>query len=117
MPHQEMTGMTELIHCCFVFVFDIISVFHSIPCTRVLRIWSVSRRVCLRKIVIDFPSRSICWSTDGKVMIVGIGGVPATSSKDGYYLLLKHHSSILLLILELMYRFVYCGERDYHGDN
>ena len=89
MRHQEMTGMAKLIHLLFFFFTSNFDRHVNISYTSVLRIWSVSRRICLRKIVIDFPSRSLCWSTDGKVMIVGIGGVPATSSKDGYYLPLK----------------------------
>ena len=84
MRHQEMMGTTEISFDFFLNIRNKVSIFLFKYLPSVLRIWSVSRRLCLRKIVIDFPSRSLCWSTDGKVMIVGIGGVPATSSKDGH---------------------------------
>ena len=51
----------------------------------VIRVWSISRRYCLRKVSIDFACRSICWSPDGKRIVVGIGGVSSMSSKDGKY--------------------------------
>jgi len=51
----------------------------------VVRVWSISKRSCLRKLMVDFPSRSLCYAPNGTVMIVGIGGVPATSSKDGSF--------------------------------
>jgi microtubule-associated protein-like 6 len=49
----------------------------------ILRIWSISKKSCIRKMVLDFASRAICWSPNGKYIIIGIGGVTSMASKDG----------------------------------
>jgi microtubule-associated protein-like 6 len=51
----------------------------------VIRVWSISRRYCLRKVMIDFACRAICWSPDGNNIVVGIGGVASMASKDGKF--------------------------------
>eukprot|EP01038_Epipyxis_sp_PR26KG_P009724 gene9724-13087_t len=54
-----------------------------------IRIWSISRKYCLRKMFIEFAARAIVWSSDGGVLIVGIGGVPSMSSKDGAFMVIN----------------------------
>lgn len=48
-----------------------------------IRIWSLSLRRCIRRGTVDAASRVLAWSPDGALLIVGIGGNPAQSAKDG----------------------------------
>ena len=48
-----------------------------------VRVWSLSRRSCIRRVAVDISSRSLAWSNDGNVLIVGVGGDPSITAKDG----------------------------------
>ena len=55
----------------------------------VLRIWSLRRKYCLRRLLIDFACRALTYSPDGKVLVVGIGGVKAMASKEGAFMVIN----------------------------
>ncbi len=57
---------------------------------RTIRVWSISARRLLRKAVIDCSARSVTWSPNGLVLIIGLGGLEGgkRQRKDGAYLLL-----------------------------
>ena len=48
-----------------------------------LKFWDISSRNCLRRFNIEYASRCIAWSPCGKFIIVGLGGNPSQTSKDG----------------------------------
>lgn len=48
-----------------------------------VRVWSISLKKCLRRVQLDAASRAIVFSPDGSRLIVGVGGDPALTSKDG----------------------------------
>ena len=48
-----------------------------------LRVWSVSRRTCLRRLAIDTAARAVAWTPDAKRIVIGIGGDPDMATKDG----------------------------------
>jgi WD40 repeat protein len=49
----------------------------------VVRVWSISRRVCLRQNNLESASRAVAWSPDGERIIVGVGGDPSSATKEG----------------------------------
>jgi WD40 repeat protein len=49
----------------------------------VVRVWSVSLRKCLRHVALDAASRAVAYSPDASRLIVGVGGDPAITAKDG----------------------------------
>jgi WD40 repeat protein len=59
-----------------------------------VRVWSLSLRKCLRRTSLDAASRAIAYSPDGKVLIVGVGGDPAITAKDGKLDIFRHESSL-----------------------
>lgn len=48
-----------------------------------LRVWSLSRKICVRRIALESASRAMAWSPDGQKLIVGVGGDPTMATKDG----------------------------------
>lgn len=48
-----------------------------------LRVWSISRKTCLRRLAIDTAARAIAWTPDGTKLVIGIGGDPDMATKDG----------------------------------
>jgi WD40 repeat protein len=57
---------------------------------RTIRVWSVSARRVLRKAALDCTSRCIGWSPNGKLIVVGMGGLAdgKRQRKDGAFLIL-----------------------------
>jgi len=54
----------------------------------ILRIWSYKLRMCLRRVAVEAASRAICYSPDGQNIIVGLGGDPTQSTKDGAFMVI-----------------------------
>ena len=57
---------------------------------KTIRIWSIGGRRLLRKAVIDSTARSVHWSPDGELLLVGLGGSQdgKKQRKDGAFLML-----------------------------
>ena len=56
----------------------------------VVRVWSASTKVCLRRVPLDSAGRAVCWSLDGSKLAVGIGGDSSHSTqKDGAFMVLN----------------------------
>ena len=49
----------------------------------IMRVWSISRKTCLRRLAIDTAARAIAWTPDAKKIVIGIGGDPDMATKDG----------------------------------
>jgi WD40 repeat protein len=49
----------------------------------VLRVWSLSMRLCKRRAMLEAASRAVSWAPDGMNLIVGLGGDPKANKKDG----------------------------------
>ena len=49
----------------------------------VLKFWDISQRRCIRRFTIDYAARALAWSPCGTYIIIGLGGNPRISSKDG----------------------------------
>jgi hypothetical protein len=58
---------------------------------KTVRVWSIEHRRLLKKAVLDCTARSICWSGDGKSLLVGLGGQSDNKrqKKDGAWLMLN----------------------------
>lgn len=54
-----------------------------------LRIWGMSRNICLRKINLECPCRSVGWSPDGSRIVVGAGTENDSGMKDGAFLIVQ----------------------------
>jgi WD40 repeat protein len=54
-----------------------------------LRIWSLSKNVCIRKVDLGCPCRSLAWSADGTRLVVGAGTETDTGMKDGAFLVVQ----------------------------
>ena len=54
------------------------------------RVWSVSLKRLLRKAILDSTARSVAWAPNGKLILIGMGGLSDGSRqrKDGAFLLL-----------------------------
>jgi WD40 repeat protein len=64
----------------------------------VLRIWSLSRRLCLRRLALECAARSVAWSPNGTVLVVGVGGDPTLTTKDGAFMVI--HAQALEVVFE-----------------
>ena len=53
-----------------------------------VRIWSFSEKRCLRHEIIGSPTRAIAWDPTGSNIVVGIGGDPKNTAKDGAFCVL-----------------------------
>jgi WD40 repeat protein len=56
-----------------------------------LRIWSLSRNVCIRKVDLGCPCRSLAWSSDATRLVVGAGTETDSGMKDGAFLVVQSH--------------------------
>jgi WD40 repeat protein len=65
-----------------------------------LRVWSILRKNCLRRLNIEVASRAVAWSADGTRLIVGVGGDATNATKDGAYFVIDAKS--LEIILEVL---------------
>jgi microtubule-associated protein-like 6 len=63
-----------------------------------LRIWSILRKTCIRRLALEAAARSIAFSPDGKRLIIGIGGNPSNATKEGAYMVVD--SETLEVIME-----------------
>ena len=79
-----------------------------------VRVWSIQLKKCIRRAVVDSASRALAWSPDGTRLIVGIGGDPSMTAKDGKLLLFlnvyfydKSHCCLNRRVL--------CAQRAYFG--
>ena len=54
-----------------------------------IRAWSLSQKRCLRKSNLGYAARAVCWSPDGLFIVVGLGGDPKNSAKDGTFSILN----------------------------
>jgi WD40 repeat protein len=59
-------------------------------------VWSISEKTCLRKLEVDAASRALAWSNDGSKLVVGIGGNPSSTVKDGAYMIIDSSSLHIL---------------------
>lgn len=50
-----------------------------------VRVWSIEKRVCSRRLSLEAAVRSLAWSPDGTKIICGVGGDPSITSKDGAF--------------------------------
>lgn len=57
--------------------------FATIGDDGILRIWSLIRRTCVRRLNVEAAARSLTYSPDGSRIIVGVGGDPLLATKDG----------------------------------
>ena len=57
----------------------------------VLRVWSMARNVCVRRISLECACRAVAWSTNGAQLIVGVGGDPTKAVKDGAFIVLTNN--------------------------
>mmetsp|Transcript_20183 Transcript_20183/g.18324 ORF Transcript_20183/g.18324 Transcript_20183/m.18324 type:complete len:1166 (+) Transcript_20183:2-3499(+) len=57
---------------------------------KTIRIWSINQRRIIRKAIIDCTARCITWSSDGKVLLVGMGGSSdgKRQRKDGAFIIM-----------------------------
>jgi len=62
-----------------------------------VRVWSISLKKCVRRVALDSASRAIAWSNDGTRLIVGIGGDPSMTAKDGAFFVLNAHTLDIIL--------------------
>lgn len=53
----------------------------------VVMVWSVSTKVCIRKLEVDAACRAIAWSPDGMRFVIGFGGNPSSTLKDGAFMI------------------------------
>ena len=61
----------------------------------IVRVWSLAKKYCLRRLDLECASRAVCWSPDGTVIVVGIGrgGVATTTvNEDGAFIVLDSQS-------------------------
>ena len=49
----------------------------------ILRIFSVNIKLCIRRTMLDGSARAVCWSPDGTLIVIGMGGDPKSNKKDG----------------------------------
>jgi WD40 repeat protein len=50
-----------------------------------LRVWSISKRCCVRKANLGSAIRALSWKPSGSLIVVGFGGDPKNSAKDGAF--------------------------------
>jgi WD40 repeat protein len=53
-----------------------------------IRVWSIEKKLCVRRSQLGYASRAIAWSPYSNVLIVGNGGDPKTLAKDGSFTVL-----------------------------
>lgn len=66
----------------------------------VVRIWSLSKKRCIRRCMLEVAGRAIAWSPDGEHIAVGVGGDPAMNTKDGAIIILSAASPTLDILYE-----------------
>lgn len=57
----------------------------------VLKVWSISRNFCIRKLALECACRAISWSPNGNELVVGVGGDPSMAVKDGAFMVLRNN--------------------------
>ena len=50
-----------------------------------VKIWSLKNKKCIKRTNISSAIRALAWYPDGSALIIGIGGDPKNSSKDGAF--------------------------------
>ena len=49
----------------------------------ILRMWSIRKKTCLKRIDVGFCGRAITWSLNGSFIVCGLGGNSSSAAKDG----------------------------------
>jgi WD40 repeat protein len=57
----------------------------------VLRIWSISRNICVRKLALECACRAVAWNTTGTQLVVGVGGDSSQAVKDGSFMIVSNN--------------------------
>lgn len=57
----------------------------------VLKVWSMSRNFCVRKLALECACRALAWSPNGNEIVVGVGGDPSMAVKDGAFMVLRNN--------------------------
>ncbi len=63
-----------------------------------LKFWDISTRCCVQRFNIEYASRCIAWSPCGKFIVVGLGGNPAQTSKDGKKIIYAYLATYLTTV-------------------
>jgi WD40 repeat protein len=56
----------------------------------VLRVWSISQDICIRRVALECACRAVAWAPTGLQLVVGVGGDPSKAVKDGAFLVVNN---------------------------
>jgi WD40 repeat protein len=62
----------------------------------VLKVWSTEQKCCIRRTNIENASRALSYSLDGLYIVVGLGGDPLDTKKDGAFVVINSRTMDLV---------------------